>query len=165
MAYLTPPPDTRPLPLDPLIRHAEAALPGAVPSRIVLPRKPDAPLTIRLKYSEELHPNGLSAVSLDAYRGAVLKVDDIRRDSAADHLVNLRYPLHIERYGGLWSRLLYVVVCLAPAMLYVTGAVMAWNRWRSRRRRAGSKRPPRIRVKGTSRREMPEEEAPVSTLL
>jgi hypothetical protein len=50
------------------------------------------------------------------------------------------YPLHFGTFGGNVTRILWIIVGLAPAVLYVTGLLMWWNRsilpgLRRRRRR------------------------------
>lgn len=36
--------------------------------------------------------------------------------------------LHFGTFGGVWSKALWVVLGLAPSVLFVTGSVMWWNR-------------------------------------
>ncbi|MFN3648223.1 MAG: PepSY-associated TM helix domain-containing protein [Armatimonadota bacterium] len=132
----TPRPGARPLPLDGLVRAARAALPGLIPTRITPAAKPEAAVVVRGRLPQELHPNGMSFVYLDQYTGAVLRADNALLAPAAPRLLNLRYPVHIGRYGGLFSRLVHVLVGLTPAILFVTGGLMWWNRMSGRRRRA-----------------------------
>ena len=36
--------------------------------------------------------------------------------------------MHFGRYGGMGVRVTYVIIGLLPAVMFVTGAVMWWNR-------------------------------------
>ncbi len=109
------------LPLDTLLARAEAAQPGARPTRVDLPQAPGAPLRVRLRFPEELHPFGMSLATLDPATGAVLRAEDARAAPLAARLLALRYPLHIGAWGGLPSRLLSLVTGLTPALLFFTG--------------------------------------------
>lgn len=130
-------PGVRPRSLDELLARADAALPGAVTTRITPAAKPTAAVVIRKKLPQELHPNGMSAVYLDQYSGAVLRIDNALQAQPAARVLNLRYPLHIGQYGGWPVRVLYVLVGLTPLLLFSTGCLMWWNRvWIPRRRRA-----------------------------
>ena len=35
---------------------------------------------------------------------------------------------HFGRYGGMGVRITYVIIGLLPAVMFVTGAIMWWNR-------------------------------------
>ncbi|MCC2670685.1 MAG: PepSY-associated helix domain protein, partial [Armatimonadetes bacterium] len=111
-------PGSRPLSLDELLARADAALPGAVTTRITLASKPTAPVAFRKKFPAELHPNGTSFVYLDQHTGAVLQVENALEARTPSRLLNLRYPLHIGRFGGWPVRVAYVLVGRAlPARL------------------------------------------------
>lgn len=129
--------ERKPLSLDDLASRADAALPGASTTRITLAAKPTAPVVFRKRFSKEIHPNGMSFVHLDPYTGAVLLTESALIAPGGARLLNLRYPLHIGEYGGWPVRVFYVFVGLTPAVLYITGILMWWNRyWVPRRRRA-----------------------------
>jgi uncharacterized iron-regulated membrane protein len=36
--------------------------------------------------------------------------------------------MHFGRYGGMGVRITYVIIGLLPAVMFVTGAIMWWNR-------------------------------------
>jgi uncharacterized iron-regulated membrane protein len=120
--------------LDAAIASAQQALPGARVTRITPPAKANAPIIVRLRFPEEIHPNGQSNVYIDRHSGRVLRADDARVAAQSQRLMNLRYPLHIGRWGGNVSRVLHALVGLVPAVLYVTGLMMWGRRLRQRRR-------------------------------
>ncbi len=129
--------------LDVLVRNALAAMPDGVLSRISFPAKAGAPLMIRKKLAAELHPNGANYIYLDPVSGRVLRVERSDAASPTARWMNLRYPLHIGRWGGdgaagLFVRGLYVLLGLMPAALFGSGFVMWWHHLR---RRLGSRAP------------------------
>jgi uncharacterized iron-regulated membrane protein len=122
------PPDAPPVPLPVLLAHVDDALPGGQLRRISFPAKAGGAVVVRKRMPGDLHPNGMSYVYLDLYSGIVLRVDRAMDASAGQRLVNLRYPLHIGRWGGFASRLLQSLVGLMPAVLFITGCRMWWGR-------------------------------------
>lgn len=123
-----------PMPLDALVKAADAALPGTQTTRIAIPATPQSPLVVRKRLPSESHPNGMSFVHVDPYSGAMLAVEDVRRATAAARVLNWRFPLHVGSIGGLATRVAAVIGGLALPALTVTGYLMWWNRTRSKRR-------------------------------
>jgi uncharacterized iron-regulated membrane protein len=126
--------------LDAAIASAQQALPGARVTRITPPSKANAPIIVRLRFPEEIHPNGQSNVYIDRHSGRVLRADDARVAARSQRLMNLRYPLHIGRWGGILSRVLHFLLGLVPAVLYVTGLMMWGSRLRRRRQAQQARR-------------------------
>lgn len=118
------------LPLDTLVGHAEARLPGAALAWIETPA--DAYGTVRVNLMVAGEPSRRfprSNVWLDPYDGRVLAVRDERADSPGDTLLAWLHPLHGGEALGLAGRWLVFVSGLLPALLFGTGL---W-RWTMRR--------------------------------
>jgi uncharacterized iron-regulated membrane protein len=107
-------------------------MPGGRLSRVTLPTKAGEVLNVRKQFPHETHPNGMSAVMVDPGTGKVLRADPDISASAAQRAMNVRYPLHIGRWGGLPSRVLHAALGLVPGVLLVTGLLM-WRRRLARR--------------------------------
>ncbi|HEX8236279.1 MAG TPA: PepSY-associated TM helix domain-containing protein [Abditibacteriaceae bacterium] len=120
--------------LDAAISSAQQVLPGARVTRVAPPTKASAPIVVRLKFPAEIHPNGQSNVFIDRHSGRVLRADDARTAPQSARLMNLRYPLHIGRWGGNVSRVLHALLGFVPAVLYITGLLMWGSRLRGRRK-------------------------------
>ncbi len=123
-------PDMTARSLDTLLRQADRALP-AVTTWISLPQTPQSPLVVRKKLSQELHPNGRNFVYLNPHTGRVLQVEHALAAPLGTRVFNTFYPLHIGAIAGMPTRILQVIVGLAPTLLLVTGFVM----WKNRRQR------------------------------
>jgi uncharacterized iron-regulated membrane protein len=54
--------------------------------------------------------------------------------STGDKILGGLYAAHFGNFGGPWVKALWVVLGLVPAMLFVTGVIMWWNRVISRQR-------------------------------
>jgi uncharacterized iron-regulated membrane protein len=115
--------------VDQMLERAERAMPDAVTTWILFPQTPDAPLRVRKKLPQELHPNGKTFVMLDQYSGRVLRVDNALTAPVAQRFDNILYPIHIGRWSGKGSELFQVVTGPALALLFVTGAAL-WNKRR-----------------------------------
>ncbi|MEH2241507.1 PepSY-associated TM helix domain-containing protein [Nostoc sp.] len=114
------------------LKIAHAALPGAVTKSIYFPDKPEDALQIRMKLPQENVEYGNSNVYLDQYSGKVLRVDNALKMRLGDRVLNSFVPLHYGTFGGLPTRILYVFVGLAPLILFITGSVMWWYRYRAK---------------------------------
>lgn len=125
-------PGVPPLPLDALVARANRALPGGEVSYLLFPSAPDAALTVRKHFDPELHPNGRSFIYLHSQTGDVLAVEHALRAPAGTRAYNVLYPIHIGRWGGITSKILYVVLGLAPVVLFVSGSLIWWNRMRAK---------------------------------
>lgn len=129
-----------PLPLDDLVRRANRALPGGEVTYLTLPQEPGSPVVVRKRLPEELHPNGRNFVYLHPAEGTVVRVEHALTAPAGTRAYNVLYPLHIGRWGGALSRVLYSALGLLPLVLFVSGVLMwrnrTWGRGGKRRQRA-----------------------------
>ena len=123
-----------PLALDSLLNLAERAQPGGAISYLYFPYVANGSIGVRKRLPGERHPNGKSFVYLEPTTGRVLSVEDGARAPRGARLYSILYPIHIGVIGGIWTRLLAVLVGLTLATLPVTGVLM-W--WRRKRRGAG----------------------------
>ncbi|MDQ1557260.1 MAG: hypothetical protein QOD32_320 [Pyrinomonadaceae bacterium] len=130
-------PGVQPAALELVLERADEALPGAETVLVNLPQTPTAPFVVRKRLPGEWHPNGRSAVYLDQYSGAPLQVQNALAAPAGTRLANLLYPLHTGRLAGTPTRVVHVLVGLAPLFLFSTGLLM----WRARRVVARRARP------------------------
>lgn len=115
--------------LDTLLHQADRVLPAPT-TWISLPQTPQAPLVVRKRLPHELHPNGRNFVYLNQYSGNVIQVEHALSAPLGTRVFNTFYPLHIGAIGGTPTRIMQVVVGLAPTLLLVSGFVM----WKSRKK-------------------------------
>lgn len=125
-------PARRALPLQSLIDSADAALPGAHPTYVLLPAAPAAPLVVRQRFSTNSHPNGRSWVAVDFHTGAVLQVHDWRTAGRGVRTSDFKYPLHTGMAFGPPGRAVTAVLGLLPMLLLVSAGVGWWRRSRGR---------------------------------
>jgi uncharacterized iron-regulated membrane protein len=138
--------DLPPLDLDALVARADAALPGGLVTVLYPPATPTDPYRFRVKLPGDNWHFGRSEVYLDRYTGEVRGVHDIRKLSVAQLVfVQWMAPIHYGRFGGLATRILWLVAGLTPLVLFVSGCLMWWNRSlvKSWRRRAAQRPAPR----------------------
>lgn len=111
-----------------LVERANAAIDEGAVTYVMLPASETAPLTVRKKMEEELHPSGRNFIHIDPTTGRVLAAEEARTAPSGTRAYNVLYPIHIGRWGGLFSRVLHVLLGLTPLVLLVSGALMWWNR-------------------------------------
>lgn len=126
------------LKLTPQLLFAQAALPDAVIRRVYFPATSKDSLRVRMKLPQGKSEYGDSNVYLDQYSGKVLRVDNALKMPLGDRVLNSFTPLHYGTFGGLPTRILYVFVGLAPLILFLTGFVMYWYRYRTKSSRRDS---------------------------
>jgi len=125
--------------LDAVIDRARQADPALRAIRVDLPGGPASPYVIVAGQDPSAGARNSTTTFVDRYSGAVL---DVRRGSQArtwgDRVVEWLPPLHSGHFGGPIVHALWAVLGLAPAVLFVTGFLMWWNRLVvPRRRREG----------------------------
>ncbi|HEX7119879.1 MAG TPA: PepSY-associated TM helix domain-containing protein [Longimicrobiales bacterium] len=123
-----PVPGAAPLPVDTLVRLADAVVPDGIPTYITLPTAAGAPLVVRKKVPAELHPNGRNFIYLHPQTGEVREVEDALQAPAGTRAYNVLYPVHIGRWGGWASKLVYAGLGLSPVILFISGCLMWWSR-------------------------------------
>ncbi len=140
--------DAPPLPWDTLLAHAEREADRLVaPTRIAFvfpPRRPgDAFRTMH--WGIEADPV-VAQVSLEPSTGAVLAADRLDVASAGQTISGWITPLHYGRWGGLASRVLYVLGAIVTLCLTATGG------WLFLRRRRAAGRIRRLSAAASRRR-------------
>ncbi|MBF2007668.1 PepSY-associated TM helix domain-containing protein [Chlorogloeopsis fritschii PCC 9212] len=125
-----PIPTQSPLPLSQILKNADAALPNAKTTYIGIPDQPEGIIRVGKRQAHESSYYGESEVSLDQYSGKVLRVFDSRSLPLGDRILTSFVPLHYGTFWGFASRILYVFVGFAPLILFISGLVMWWYRYR-----------------------------------
>ncbi|NMG07474.1 PepSY-associated TM helix domain-containing protein [Brasilonema sp. UFV-L1] len=121
-----------PLGLGEILKKADAALPGAVTTYISLPQTPEGVFRVGKKQPQETWEYGHSQVYLDQYTGKVVQLKNGLQPSRADQVFHSFIPMHYGTFGGLLTRIFYIFVGLAPLILFITGFVMWWYRYRGK---------------------------------
>jgi uncharacterized iron-regulated membrane protein/outer membrane receptor protein involved in Fe transport len=124
--------------LETVAARAKAAVPDGRLAQIKLPKKPDEPFEVRMKTAFDGHHEGNNKVFLDRTTGEVLLVDRFDRLSLTNRAIELLEPLHNARFmtlneASVVARLPWILVGLAPGLLFITGFLMWWNRVASKK--------------------------------
>ncbi|MEH2362679.1 PepSY-associated TM helix domain-containing protein [Nostoc sp.] len=127
-----PIPGLVPLKLVKQLKTAQAMLPDASLRSIDFPAKPENALRFRFKLPQEKVEYGNSNVYLDQYSGKVLRFNNALKSSLGDRVLNSFTPLHYGTFGGLPTRILYVILGITPTILMITGFVMWRDRYRTK---------------------------------
>ncbi|MBX3747154.1 MAG: PepSY domain-containing protein [Verrucomicrobiae bacterium] len=112
-------------------------LPGVAPNWIRLPQGPEDVYSVRKRLSGEWQLEGMNYIHVDPQSGAVIRADLHAETTLAQRILRTFFPLHVGSFGGLSTRILWVVLGLAPGLLCVTGTLMWWNRVGRRMARPG----------------------------
>ena len=124
--------------LDSLAARARAAVPGAELRQLKLPRRRDEPVEARLKTAFDGHAEGHTRLFLDPRTTGVIRIDRFEDLPAGRKAVLLAESLHMARFmspgwPGVIARVPWLLLGLAPGLLFLTGFLMWWNRVASKR--------------------------------
>ncbi len=117
-----------PLALDEILKKADVAFPEGKTTLVYLPHEPEEVFMVFKKVGGGMP--FANTVYLDRFSGGVLRVDQETKAATGDRILSSFYPLHFGTFWGLPSRIIYLLVGLAPAALLGTGGVMYWYRTR-----------------------------------
>lgn len=111
-----------------MIAIAQREHPGGHVARVVLPSG-DRGAFLVMFADRTPTPAGaeLDAVYLDRLSGARLRTG-VTSPTPGDTIVRWIAPVHVGSFGGLSIRVLWFVFGLMPALLFVTGVLVWWNR-------------------------------------
>lgn len=124
-----PSPEARPLPIDDLVAAADRAIDGRI-RRVSFPRTANDALQVRKEWDDWNLTRNRAMIYVDPYTGRVLGIDDSRQTGLGRKIIQYCIPLHFGIWGGLATRVLYVILGLVPLVAFVTGF---WH-WRLRQR-------------------------------
>jgi len=116
--------------LDEALRAGRALLPDIEPNWIRLPTEEREVYSLRKRRPGEWRKEGANFLHLDPFTGALLRADLHAERSPAQRFLRALFPLHVGTFAGDFSRWLWVVLGLVPALLWITGLGM----WRRRTR-------------------------------
>ncbi|BBU60466.1 hypothetical protein MSC49_04010 [Methylosinus sp. C49] len=104
---------------------------------IALPLRPDGVYRVGKHVDGEIYETETKrVVAVDQYSGAIIAVQDPRRFTFGERLLEWRFPLHTGEAFGAVGRVLMTVMGFVPVLLFVTGFV----RWRRGRHRLAASR-------------------------
>lgn len=112
-----------------LVDEARRQAPGQHVARVVVPFNERAAFLVQFSSTR---PTPLAAelfdVYLDQYSGAILTQPAPAGPTMGDRIMAWVVPLHVGNFGGTAIRMAWLVLGLAPPLLFVTGFIMWWIR-------------------------------------
>jgi uncharacterized iron-regulated membrane protein len=112
-----------------LVDEARRQVPGQHVARIVLPSSETSPFLVMFSRVQPTPGNpDLTSVYLDQYTGEAVTVPPPARRSAGDIVMAWLTPLHVGNFGGNGIRVAWLLLGMAPPVLFVTGFLMWWTR-------------------------------------
>lgn len=114
-------------PLGMIVAAAAGAMPEGALSYIQYPERLGDPVVVRMKHRGEWHSNGSSHVYLQPCTAAVLMSDRTSDRPLGTRIVRNLAPVHFGEFGGLPTRMAWLVLGLAPGLLFFTGFLI-WRK-------------------------------------
>jgi uncharacterized iron-regulated membrane protein len=120
---------------------AQAVYPEGRISRIALPATPSAPYRITLRQPQEIRQgDGATRVTIDAYSGKIVRLQDPMRAPGGDTFLNWLYPLHTGAAFGYAGRIFLTLFGVVPLLFAVSGLGI-WLKRKDRRHASRYSRP------------------------
>jgi uncharacterized iron-regulated membrane protein len=132
-----PPPVSRPpsqsaapAPWRAALEQANQFAPGRHVARVVLPSTARAPFLVLFADASPTptSPGHLTNIFLDQFTLERLPDDVPNERTVGDAIIAWLAPLHVGNFGGAPVKLLWLVLGLAPPLLFATGFYMWWTR-------------------------------------
>lgn len=143
-APLVVPPNTAcRLNIDTLLERAKRQTPGLHTAWIKMPSAKDPLMYMSMVGSPFGGNDAVTRVSIDSRTGQIMHFSRPEDRALSDRFLSWISNLHFGNFGGLLSKSLWVVLGLTPSLLFVTGALMWWNRVLSKYLNKRKKRDPR----------------------
>ena len=134
--------------LDAVYATAVKAMPVGETTLFTFPQTKTAPYSVRRMLPGDWRRTGNNLVYVDQYTGHVIRLNYHRDLPAPIRLIRDISPLHFGTFFGNTTRILWIILGVAPAILYITGLLMWWNRSilpalrrRRRLRKMGNEKP------------------------
>jgi uncharacterized iron-regulated membrane protein len=123
------------VPVSTAIAHASAALPGLRPTLVNLPREEKSHYIVYGNMAGRIEMEDASHAGVHATTGQVFYRHSSREARTVTKAYNWMDPLHFGYWGGVWSKILYLVFGLTTGILSITG-FMVWylKTWRRPRK-------------------------------
>jgi uncharacterized iron-regulated membrane protein len=119
---------TRRRPLDEIIAASDRAAPDCRPTIVEFPKRSDEDISVRVHCPADPHAVGLSYVYVDPVTAQVRGVDRFYAAPRGVQIIRMMTPLHYGDVGGPITRILWILIGVTPAVFFVTGLLMWWNR-------------------------------------
>jgi len=121
-------------PVDSLVERALAAVPGHWPTLIGLPHHEGENLAVVYLLPQESHDRlKTTYVYLNPFTAEILDIRRPENSRPGDRILSWLARLHFGDFGGWPVKTVWAVLGLTPALLFVTGFLMWWNRVLSKR--------------------------------
>jgi len=120
----------RPAGLHELVNAAQQDLPEAKVTRVSLPRSEKDSVTVVMSRGvvAEFENGDYVYFYFDQVSGELLYTWDRAGQTAGDQIISWLGFLHVGNFGGMPIRIVWATLGLSPALLFVTGFLMWWNR-------------------------------------
>jgi uncharacterized iron-regulated membrane protein len=120
--------------LDTMLVSAAIDHPDFHPRMFSFPADKDRTVLLRGKFGDDLLiPPARSSIEFSAQNGMILKVTNVLTGNIFDDATVIANPLHMGYWGGVFVKVLYVLMGICPGLLSVTGLVIMYKRLRKKR--------------------------------
>jgi uncharacterized iron-regulated membrane protein len=136
-------PNATPADLRTLVNKAKKELPGGTVTRVSLPtgKRGTVQVVLTKRAPAARENSDYVYFYFDQFTGELLQWRQLSALTTGDHAISWLGRLHVGSFGGVSIKILWLILGLVPALLFVTGAIMWWNRVLSPWMREALKRP------------------------
>ncbi|GAB3180541.1 PepSY-associated TM helix domain-containing protein [Telluribacter humicola] len=136
----TPQPEAQAITLDQALATAEQMYPGASYYNLNRPEGPEAAVAFTVMPKEAIHDRASDQIFLDQYSGAVIGTNKFAEKNLGQRIRGTFYPVHVGSIGGLPTRIIALIACIAGFTFPITGVILWINRINKPRKKKKSKK-------------------------
>ncbi|QXV63950.1 PepSY domain-containing protein [Mucilaginibacter sp. 21P] len=119
-----------PLSLDQLLRIAGSVMPNGQIKDISFPAKRVGTYTLEVVNPGKIYPVKTDILMIDQYSGQVVFNSTRDFQPIGKAYINWLKPVHYGSFGGLPTKILALLAGLSPLVLFITGVIIWWPRYR-----------------------------------
>jgi uncharacterized iron-regulated membrane protein len=135
----TPQPNATPITLDQALATAQQLYPGASYYNLSLAADSAATVALTVMPREAAHERASDQLFLDQYSGEVRATNRFAEKNLGQRVRATFYPVHVGSIGGLPTRIIALIACIAGFTFPITGVVLWINRLKKSRKKKSKK--------------------------
>lgn len=141
-------PGTKPISVEQLMKKAKSVMPQGQVKNLSFPARPEGTYTLEVINPGKIYLVKTDILMIDQYSGQIIFNSTKDFQNIGKAYINWLKPMHYGSFGGLPTKILAFAGGLSPLILFITGVIVWWPRYRKpnakKQHRSDAKKDPEI---------------------